>query len=149
VNANLVRKTVLRRRLHSGQLTQTYFYNNSNAIYPIVFPYGITNQALSMPLPPLINCRGISGMKTSGPGCPTYDGKRLRRLLYNAYKLASPSLIPPGLTPITGNGYEAHHIKPGSCGGGDALENGAFLIKPDHDRLTTWFRKVPPCGLDT
>ena len=135
----------------SGQgdrTTETFFYNNANAIYRTVMPYGL-GQPLEIPQPPLINCRGISGITQSGPGCPKYDSDRLRRILYNAYKSTDPSLIPPGLTPSKGNGYEAHHIKPGSCGGGDALENGAFLVKADHTRITTWFRKVPPCGQDT
>jgi hypothetical protein len=127
------------------KLTDTFFYNDNNAIYPYLAGYNQPSP-VPYPVPPIINCR--AGATTSG--CPKYSGRALRINLIDYYdSTGQQGLVPPGVTKQTSPGYEAHHIKQGSCGGNDDVTNGVFLVKADHTTFTTWFRKLAPCGQDT
>jgi hypothetical protein len=120
------------------RLTDTFFYNDANAIYHYLVGYHQISP-VPYPDPPMINCRPSAGNN----GCPKYSGRQLRINLiqyYNAHE--QRGLIPPGVTADTsGSNYQPHHIKPGSCGGDREPSNGMFIANGDQSKFTTWFRK--------
>ncbi|GAC1420671.1 MAG: hypothetical protein NVSMB64_29610 [Candidatus Velthaea sp.] len=112
-------------------------YNDSNKPYPHVYPFGMST-LMPFPAPPFVDCRGIAGTTAQ---CPDGNSRMLRANLVQQFTAANqPQFIPPG-------GYDAHHVKPTSCGGDNAAANGAFLARSAHQSIVnSWWSDVSPCG---
>lgn len=119
--------------------------NAKGVSYPkIAFDGGNGN---GVPFPditsPLVNCpSAIRGTAT----CPKSVAETFRENTINYYATQG-WMVPNGISiPRSGPMYQAHHILPSSCGGGDAEGNGIFLTQFQHTPFTNWWLAVPPCA---
>jgi hypothetical protein len=100
----------------------TWHYNDKGAAYPRIRP----PQPWRFEMVPF-------------PDGPPWDRYLFKRDKDFPLKLEA-EYTKNGWTMPTGQGVQAHHIKPLSHGGNNDLSNGVFLDRQQHQPFTTWWR---------